>query len=274
MKTKKLGITTLFLLAPFVMANSPAPQVQDSPYDDFTATFVSKTPNANDVEGMYEFTYNITNTGTGYINNIRAENDGRSEAYVSLNDKHFDDIVIAPNKTREITFYSRVDFENSEGVSFSAFGFTEFLENPFKDNDFTVRLEDSYTNSSYYAIDAKFNFDVDESGYRFGAIINATYKGEDFSIFSRYLYSKDEINFSYFDESGSEPFDIEQFTINNILIIKTEYHSAIGDFFRVMEIIAIVFIAVVMGSGLLFICIFFPIREVRKRKRLKAQKNA
>ena len=273
MKAKKFCIATLFLLVPFVMANSPAPQVEDAPYNDFTATFVSKTPNANDVEGLYEFRYSVTNTGAGYLSYVRAEKDGRSEAYIHLQSDKYYDIVLAPNKTMEMTFYSMVDFENSDGITFSGSGFTEFLENPFKNTDFVVELESSSENYHWYVVKADFDFTVNESGYRFGAIINATYKGEEVSIFNRHLNDNDEIYFSYEDEDA---LDLDQFVINNILIIKTEYHSPytfLADAFQVMQIVAIVCIGVFMGGGLLFICIFFPIREARKRKRLKEQKG-
>lgn len=273
MKSKKLGIITLFLLSPLVMANAPAPQVSNSPYDDFTMTFISKTSNPDGSEGVFEFHYNVTNTGAGYLKEIRAEKDSRNEAYLTIEDEHFGDIVLGPNQTKEVKIYTTIDFETTEGISFTGSGFSEFLENPFKDNDFTIEIDQQYTTSTYYVIKANFNFDVDESGYRFGAIIDATYKGEDISIFNRDLYSDGKIEFGYYSET---PLDLEQFTINNIKIVKTEYHSPysfIGDAFGVMRIIAIVFVAVFMGGGFLFLCIFFPIREVKKRKRMKEQKN-
>ncbi len=273
MKTKKLGIIPLLLLAPIVTANSPAPQVQSTPYNDFTATFVSKIPNVDGTEGLFEYCYSINNTGTGYLSYVRAEKDGKSEAYIHLNNDTYGDIVLGPNKTMEITFYSRTDYEASGGLTFSGNGFTEFLENPFKDNNFVVEEREHYENSYYFYIKVGFNFDVNESGYRFGAIIDATYKGEEVSILDEYISTKDQLYFSYYSDT---PFELDQFTINDIKIIKTEYHSPygfLGNFFQVLEVVTIVFIAVVMGSGLLFICIFFPIREARRRKRLKEQKG-
>ena len=274
MKSKKLGIITLFLLSPLVMANAPAPQVSSSPYNDFTMAFVSKVVNPEGSEGVFEFHYNVTNTGTGYLKDMQAQKDGRNESYITIDDEYFGDIVLGPNQTKEIKLYSTIDFETAEGISFTGLGFSEFLDNPFKDNDFKVEIDQQYTTSTYYVIKANFNFDVDESGYRFGAIIDATYKGEDISIFNRDLYSDGRIEFGYYSET---PLDLEQFTINNIKIVKTEYHSPysfLSDAFKVLEIVAIVTISVIMGSGFLFLCIFFPIREVRKRKKLKEQKNS
>ena len=280
MKSKKLGIITLFLLAPLVTANSPAPAVSANEYNDFSISFVKKAPVSNGDGSLFEYFYDVTNTGSGYLENITFMKDNRGEGYAYISDDFFGSTLLAPEKTTQFSFYASSDFDgNSEEVTTKGTGYSEFLENPFKNNEFTIKLTDTYEDNHgipytfVYNIGADFNFDINESDYRFGAIVNVTYNSEEKVIFTRNLYSENQIEFYI---NSNTPLDLDNFAIDSILIIKTEYHSPyqfLNDALKVMEVVAIVFVAITMGGGFLFICIFFPIREVKKRKKLKEQKG-
>ena len=262
MRKNKKYVLPLLVFMPLLMANAPAPEVHPAKYEDVTVTFVSKEEKDTEYGTHYLYSFNVTNTGDGYLSRVHASYEN-SYFYLDEYNNMFGDIVIAPGQTRTLVDESVSDKDISGSPSsFEAYANQEFIDDAFADNEISIREDHS---GDYYRYYVSFNTDVNlkDRKYEFGVISEITYKGETI-ITHHELGSTSE----YFLYGGYEELDLSDLTIKNIKMTRSDaYQSPIGTIFEVVGIVLLVCLGIIL-SGAIFVIVFFSVRKARRKKQL------
>lgn len=251
------------MVVPLLMGNSPAPMVRPHEYDNFSCSFVSKTKETDQEDKeVYVYTFEVVNSGDAYIDNITVKYPSLDFAsYMHGEDSLFGETIIAPGKTDNLYLrsYKEYDFSTSEGT-FTCNAYQDFVKDAIKIENSVIRADDS--NTYYVKIDpqVKLNF----SDYEYGVITEISYKGETY-ISHHQLSSNNE----FFLTRNDTPLDVDQITFVNMIMTKDKaYKSALGTVLLVVGIIIGVGMIALVG-GVIFLIVFFSVRAVRKKKKLK-----
>ena len=255
-----------------LMANAPAPTPRPSDYEDYTISVSDVQKHSEDVI-YYRYSYDIKNTGEGYITDIYAnlKRSDNSYDHDNLEDESFDsvfyDSLIIPHQ--EITVLGRYrlsepSIDNYKNISYSASAYSNFAD------DVTVTGDYELTKVSYASSTYKVNISLEgtkKNDFYYGVIFKITYDEQ-----VRYVHS-DEMQ--GFDIKVTNDFDLTKLTnIEVFKVTKTDaYHSHVGE---VLTGIAIVFIVcfILMISMGIFSAIFFPIMKKKRRARRAAALRA
>ena len=265
MKNKKLAILPLLLFTPLLMANSPAPVVRPETYNDFSTTFISKEKAPQYGSDQWKYTFEVFNTGKGYITSTFIEADPVYGGLYDYGDdsQRYDEIVIAPGKSAVLSFTSSFekDFTTDEYKA-TCSAYQDFVDEAFTSDRKEIRLDDSHEGVYHYYLSFDTSVDLDKREYEYGLIVEVIYKGE-----TRYthcdLNSTNETHLLY----SKEKLDMDELTIGEMVMTKgPRYKSKIGPLFNAIAIILIVGAAILV-SGVLFVIIFFSIRAARNKKR-------
>ena len=266
---KRLKKTLLLLLAtPMLMANSPAPHVEEETYDDFSYSYVSKTPLDEYYEGnqYYKYNFEVQNLGQGYISYAYIKHQNAS-SHSSLS-SDFGSMLLAPSKSDIFSLVTTSDIDfNSVKPTFECHGYKTFVENAFTSDKKEVRFEEDYYKYYYVDFDSEVPY---ESGYRYGIIIDFTYDGNDYSIHQEARYYNGYVENSILLYYGELELDVSKLTINKLLMTKSLYHSyysGVADVIKGILILLAVCFGVILSGGI-FCIIFFSIRKARRRKKL------
>ena len=271
MKKYKKFLISLLMLSPLLMANAPVPQVNVDKYDAFTCTFKSKTEEIDsDSNPYYSYKYDINNTGTGYLKSVHISyTNKKTSAYLyKLNDL-FGDELIAPGKADVISFGTTFEDDYSlEPFTYSGNAYQCFVTDAFTSERKEIRVESHYGSYNYY-VSFDSNVRVSNSDYDYGIIISITYKGTTY-VTHHELKGNNE----FFLCNSSEELDLSQLTINEMIMTYSDaYKSPIGVVFTVLVVILAIGGAFLAG-GVIFVCIFFPIKAYKKKKRLAEQQSS
>lgn len=265
MKTSYTKLLMILPFMPLMMANSPARSYVEQPnYDDFELTLVSKEATGMTSYGReYYYTFNVKNTGEGYIYNLTySDNDYQYDywaiPFTENMDRVFDSVLLAPHHEYTFSFYDRdVDFDN---VAFGAFAYTEFVPNEELGGPktTTVIYESSYQTEIYaeYTI-----LNENEYKYFYTAIITVNYDGTDYSVpTGGRLYYEDREGFCIY---SNVPLDTSKLVIpeNSCLISRRINEYYIEPSFNALAL-GIAVGSVVLAGGI-FAAIYFPIKAKR-----------
>ena len=267
MKRKASLILPLLMLSPLLMANSPAPMVRSEEYNDFTCSYLAREE-VDDLssEGRFLYNFEVSNTGTGYIEYIYVQSDiinGNLYGY----DPIFDDLVVLPGQTSVLSLRTNKDI-NMEGFNGTYHGraYQQTIGDAF--DNYSVEIEErisdysSYNTYSYY-VSFNTNVNIANNKYEYGLVVELTYKGKNYAM-HRDLGSSKE----FYLCSSDEQLDLNQLAINKLTMTKGEkYRSGLGTFLVVLFIILIVG-ACLLGSGVVFVIVFFSVKAARKRRRM------
>ncbi len=188
MKNKLKFIPFLIAVPLLFMANSPYPYATDEPYEDFTATFVSREK--NDEDGIDNLTLNISNTGTGYLN--------LSSLYIEINNHYVnlnyptvngfvvdsygrsDAFLLPPSESLNVVYdltyrYISADVDFSE-AAYAGQAFSEYTKMEADVEIELVNADTSKPNETTYEFKL-FGLKGFESGYNYSGITVFTVKG-------------------------------------------------------------------------------------------------
>ena len=216
MKINRRHYLPLLMLVPMMMANSPAPYVRTNEYQDFSYTFISKTPIDQYYEGQQyiEYTYEIKNNGSGYIDYAYINYGNIFSTMMSLNNDMFGRLILAPNSTSTYKFITITDIDvDNVNERIRCYAYTDFVENAFISDKKDVRVDNTDYPYNRYYIDYESDYKRDNN-YLYGIIIDFTYDGVDYSIHDEsWRYS--ENTYSVFLYQG-EDLDLNKLTINKL----------------------------------------------------------
>ena len=270
MKNNLKKLVILLPVLPMLMANAPAPTPRPSEYEDYTISVSDVQKHSEDVI-YYRYSYDVKNTGEGYISDISVNFTSNDGTYHNdyLQNESFDavfyDSLIIPHQ--EITALGRYrlsepSVDNYKKISYSAYAYSNFAD------DVTITGNYALEKASYGSNTYKVNISLEgtkKNDFYYGVIFKITYDGKE-----RYVHS-DEMQ--GFDIKVTNDFDYTKLTnIEVVKVTKTDaYHSHVGE---VLTGIAIVFFVcfILMISMGIFSAIFFPIMKKKRRAR-REKKN-
>ncbi len=259
MKHSKRLLIPLLMLAPMLMANAPAPGVYPKSYDTFTCVYQSKEEVE---EGRYRYSFNVSNTGEGYIDyiHLQAQND-EIYGYLEKENHLFDNPLIAPGDTETRHLYGGDVDLSTLTINYSADAYTQFYDG-FKTNKKDVVMVHEGSKFTYYVeVDLKSSV-IKDNDYYYGFISEVTYQGEKYFSFHQH-YSKGRVELGSFDTE----LDLEQFSLNTLTMVRSKAYK---NYFITTLFIIFIVGAVLMVSGGIFAIIFFSIKKARRRKQLQA----
>jgi len=262
MKTNYKKTLILLPLLPLLMANAPARSYVEKPnYDGFEIALISKEATGMTSYGReYYYTFNVKNTGEGYIYNLTYSDNDYQYDYWGIPfgenmDHVFDGVLLAPHHEYTFSFYDRdVDFDK---VTFGAFAYTEFVPNEELGGPktTTVIYESSYQTEIYaeYTI-----LNENEYKYFYTAIITVNYNGVDYSVWTGgRLYYEGREGFCVY---SNVPLDTSKLVIpeNSCVISRKIREDYIEPSFNVLAL-GIAVGSVVLMAGI-FAAIYFPLK--------------
>ena len=268
MKNNFKKLVLLLPVLPMLMANAPAPTPRPSKYEDYTISVSDVQKHTEDVI-YYRYTYDIKNTGEGYIRDISVNFTSNNDTYHNdyLQNESFDavfyDSLIIPHQ--EITALGRYrlsepSVDNYKKISYSAYAYSNFADDVTVTGDYEL-TKLSYNNA--YKVNISLEGTKKNDCY-YGVIFKITYDEQ-----VRYVHS-DEMQ--GFDIKVTNDFDYTKLTnIEVFKVTKTDaYHSHMGEVLTGIAIVFIVCFFLMISMGI-FSAIFFPI--MRKKRRARREKK-
>lgn len=272
MKNNLKKLVILLPVLPMLMANAPAPAPRPNKYEDYVIS-VSDVQKHPEDASYYRYSYDIKNTGEGYITDVsvylRISNN--VDEYDFLNNESFDTIfydslIIPHQEIVAVGTYglSEPSIDNYKAVTYSVFAYTNFAD------DVTVSGDYSLTKASYGTNIYQVNISLEgtnKNDFYYGVIFKITYDGAD-----HYIHS-DEMD--KFDIRVTEDFDLTKLTnIEVFKVTKTDaYHNHLGEVLSGIAITFLVCFVLLISMGI-FSAIFFPIMKRKRRARRAAALRA
>ena len=276
MKTKNRRLIPLIFTLPFLMGNSPIPEVFSDDYKDFEITYVKEEI----VDKEYVYTYHLNNTGTGYISSLSLDRETRVNneyVYYGLyyglySGSFFYKTVIPPGFDQNIEMTSNSKIPEVEKLKKSAQAYNIFDKDLTYSGSkaITPQKRNAYSELDHYYYTVDLKIDHPSNGdWHYGFILDITYDGVN------YFVKIDERN-EYLLESHDE-LDLDKLVINDAVIIKSRpYYYGVGTFFNIFITVLVVAFFLMISFGI-FAAIFFPTMARKRRARrlaLANQKNA
>lgn len=267
MKTSYTKLLMILPFTPLMMANAPARSYVTQPnYDGFEITLISKEATGMTSYGReYYYTFNVKNTGEGYIYNLTYSDNDYQYGYWGIPfgenmDRVFDSVLLAPHHEYTFSFYDRdVDFDK---VTFGAFAYTEFVPNEELGGPkvTSVIYESTYQTEIYaeYTI-----LNENEYKYFYTAIITVNYDGTDYSVpTSGRFYYEDREGFCIY---SNVPLDTSRLVIpeDSCLISRRIREDYKEPSFNPLAL-GIAVGSVVLAAGI-FASIYFPIKAKKDK---------
>lgn len=272
MKNNLKKLVILLPVLPMLMANAPAPTPRPSEYEDYTISVSDVQKHSEDVI-YYRYTYDIKNTGEGYITDIYANLRRSDNSYdydnlegISFDSIFYDSLIIPHQEITAIgkSRLSESSINNYKEVHYNARAYINFADDVTVTGDYEL-TKVSYANNTY-----KVNISLEgtkKNDFYYGVIFEITYDEQ-----VRYIHS-DEMR--GFDIKVAESFDFTKLT--NIEVFKVTktgaYHSNIGEILTGIAIVFFVCFILMISMGI-FAAIFFPIMKKKRRARREAALRA
>ena len=267
MKNNLKKLVILLPVLPMLMANAPAPTPRPSEYNDYTISVSDVQKHTEDVI-YYQYSYDVKNTGEGYISviytNLR-RSDNSYDCDILDNDAFsgvFYDSLLIPHQEATVLGSSRLSepsIDNYKEVRYSASAYIDFADD--------VTVTGDYELTTLFHNTYKVNISLEgtkKNNFYYGVIFKITYDGEDYYVHSDEMQG--------FDIRVNDHFDYTKLTnIEVVKVTKTDaYHSHVGDVLTGIAIVFIVCFFLVISMGI-FSAIFFPI--MRKKRRARREKK-
>ena len=207
MKNKRL---LMFLpILPMLMANAPAPKAYPKNYTDFEMSVVKEEVNA-EYPTLYDYTFNLKNTGVGYISTFYATSEECSNFsyyFGSLGFSFSYNCVLAPNQQREVVAAEAEKINDYSKIRFTADAYFDFADDVTVSGDLSLSRSSSGKNT--YKVNAELS-GGDRTKYNYGLILKLTYDGDDY-----YLEVDQFEDFSF---DNKDEFDVNKVT--NIEVVE------------------------------------------------------
>ena len=272
MKNNFKKLVILLPVLPMLMANAPAPTPRPSEYMDYTISVSDVQKHSEDVI-YYRYSYDIKNTGEGYITDIdvnlrRSDN---SYDYDNLEGISFDSIfydsLIIPHQEITAIGKSRLSepsINKYKEVHYKARAYINFADNVTVTGDYELTKVNHSINT--YKVNISLE-GTKKNDFYYGVIFKITYDEQ-----VRYVHS-DEMQ--GFDIRVNDLFDYTKLTnIEVFKVTKTDaYHSHMGEVLTGIAIVFIVCFFLMISMGI-FSAIFFPIMKKKRRARRAAALRA
>lgn len=272
MKNNFKKLVILLPVLPMLMANAPAPTPRPSEYEDYTISISDVQKHSEDVI-YYRYSYDIKNTGEGYISDIYVKLKRNDNSYdydnlegISFDSIFYDSLIIPHQEITAIGKYrlSEPSINNYKEVRYTANAYINFAD------DVTVTGDYELTKVSYASSTYKVNISLEgtkKNDFYYGVIFKITYDEQ-----VRYVHS-DEMQ--GFDIRVNDHFDYTKLTnIEVVKVTKTKaYHSHVGEVLTGIAIVFIVCFFLMISMGI-FSAIFFPIMRKKRRARRAAALRA
>ena len=270
MKNKYQKLLILLPLFPFLMANSPAPQIREEVYKDYELSYVGEEQHYN----YYFYRFHLHNTGNGYIEYIHISNkiqDSAFGAYVGGDEigRPFYEALIKPGFDDEIVFATQSKIPDSKQVDSEVYAYATLAEEISFNAIQSVKLmsETSAGAPYYYEVKTSYSGAMSQD-YYYGAALEITYDNVSYCVKSR---SIDSITFS-----TTELLDLEKLSIDKIVALKSTQNVFYDTDFKDALSILLIFLLVsglILSFGI-FAAIFFPaMARRRRRNRLLQSQN-
>ena len=209
MKNNFKKLIVLLPVLPMLMANSPVPAPHPSSYKDFSISISDIKKHPKDVL-YYQYSYDLNNTGEGYITYIYIDYRTKDNKYDSdildgsALDSIFYESVIIPHQ--EVTLLGKntilePSIDNYEKITYSAFAYSDFAD------DVTVTGDYSLTKATYSSNTYEVNISLegtDKKGFYYGVVFKITYDDE-----VHYVHAEEHDQFAI---RVMEDFDLTKLT--------------------------------------------------------------
>ncbi len=214
---KRLALTGLLMVAPFLMANSPAPFAQTDTYDEVSISNISQTGNT--------ISFDLTNNGDKYICSgdtmtpiygTLLFSNSRTRCQCTPIDLLFENQTLAPGATAR--YYTDLSFNlNADYIT----GFETYALNIIDENV-------TYSNPTFTKTgDKVYTFAAEIAGkgdYYYTTVIDVTYDGKDYSFgISDWRNNSNEI------ETMIE-LDLSIFEIKDVKFFRSSYNTYKGGY--------------------------------------------
>ena len=257
---KKIFIP-LLLLAPLLVANSPAPSPTEKDYDNIavTATYLSQ-----DQYGVYHYRLEVENIGEEYAGIFRYGSfyyGGVSVYPYDDNAFLFDSEMISPNQTRvfEVCSDRQLDLDNDKFK-----WVTWAFDNPdtdvtFSDNP-TIKLLD----------DKRYEMEVDVKNmgdYYYAVVAEVDYDGVNYAFY----FSSDSKIFR-----TNQDLDLSKITITKLSAYRSSYnryHFLGVNWELVLQVIFWVLLGTILFHGIVAMAVFIPLSIRKKRRQNNTKSN-
>ena len=290
MKNKAKFIPFLLAVPLLFMANSPYPYATDEPYEDFTATFVSREK--NDEEGIDNLTLNISNTGTGYLNlsslYTEVSNQGFSLRYPTANgfavanNWRSDGFLLPPKESLNVVYdltheHAPADLDFSE-VTYTGQAFSEYTKMEADVEIELVNTDTSKPNETTYEFKL-FGLKGFESGYNYSGITVFTVKGTKVAVHSM---NWDSGSSSFYVTSYGETLTADDFVFTELYMVQgREFYgnsiAAVATFLLIFVGAAVILLpALAIVVFVILPAILIPIivtKSVKKRRNQSPPNN-
>ena len=192
-----------------LMANAPAPKAYPKNYTDFEMSVVKEEVNA-EYPTLYDYTFNLKNTGVGYISTFYATSEECSNFsyyFGSLGFSFSYNCVLAPNQQREVVAAEAEKINDYSKIRFTADAYFDFADDVTVSGDLSLSRSSSGKNT--YKVNAELS-GGDRTKYNYGLILKLTYDGDDY-----YLEVDQFEDFSF---DNKDEFDVNKVT--NIEVVE------------------------------------------------------
>lgn len=262
MKNKRL---LMFLpLLPMLMANAPAPKAYPKNYTDFEMSVVKEEANA-EYPTLYDYTFNLKNTGVGYISTFYATSEECSNFsyyFGSLGFSFSYNCVLAPNQQREVVAAEAEKINDYSKIKFTADAYFDFADDVTVSGDLSLSVYSSGKNA--YKVNAELS-GGDRAKYNYGLILKLTYEGDD------YYLEVDQFDDFSFD--NKDEFDVNKVT--NIEVVEVtrsitygyhENNNTIGNVFMSMLLMPLIIILGLIALIVVVTIVSVILVSAKKRK--------
>ena len=271
MKKNKMLLMLLPML-PMLMANAPAPKAYPKAYTDFEMSVIKEEVNA-EYPALYDYTFNLKNTGVGYISTFYAiseECSNFSYYFGSLGFSFSYNCVLAPNQQREVVAAEAEKINDYSKIKFTADAYFDFADDVAVSGDLSLSPYSNGKNA--YKVNAELS-GGDRAKYNYGLILKLTYDGDDYYL---------EVNqFDDFSFDNKDEFDVNKVSDVKVVEVtrsitygyKGNNNNNIGNIFMSMLLMPFIIVLGLIALIVVVTIISVVLVSAKKRKKQNAVAN-
>ena len=252
MNNRFVKLLTILSTLPLLMGAS-LPCVYARDYNDYELTYLGDLYFGEDIC----YTYNLKNTGNGYISSIALTN-GDFYDKVTAEDyygKLFNNTCFNLDFDGEINFIDDYQISKPEKPVSSCSAYFDFADTLTISGTNDVRFIKKVNDTYLYGVDLSIT-GVREGKFNYGAILELTYDSAKYSIV---VNDRSLIQFT-----TTEELDLTKLNVDKVIAIKSTDNA--DPEAVTFVIVALIVMYLVVPAGI-FCAIFFPVRARRRRRR-------
>ena len=252
MNKRFLKLLNILSTLPLLMGAS-LPCVYARDYKDYELTYLGDLYFGEDIC----YTYNLKNTGNGYISSIALTN-GDFYDNVTAEDyygKLFNNTCFNLDFDGEINFIDDYQISKPEKPASSCSAYFDFADTLTISGTNDVRFIKKVNDTYLYGVDLSIT-GVREGKFNYGAILELTYDSAKYSIV---VNDRSLIQFT-----TTEELDLTKLNVDKVTAIKSTDNA--DPEAVTFVIVALIVMYLVVPAGI-FCAIFFPVRARRRRRR-------